>query len=111
MTTPIIRAAVEDDLPVLCVMAKFAAKSYGGKSPDEMRLRTHLGRLIQQEDAAVGVVEIETGLVGFFAAIAVEDPVSAELLVSVLAWWLAPSVRTAQLEQGSWPGPRHSASK
>ena len=65
---PTIRPATLEDAPVLVVMAHYAAISYGGEALDNTRLMAYARRLMTQDNTAVAVVEIETGLVGFLAA-------------------------------------------
>ena len=94
-----IRPAIESDIPAVVVLARRAAVAQGQRAPDRNRLLASAHRLRANAGGALYVVDDARGLSGFLAVLGVEHPLTGDLVVQIIASWLAPWAETLELER------------
>ena len=97
--TSTIRPATSADAPAIVILAERKAVIAGQPTIERDRVLGLAHRLIAEPAGAVYVAADDRNVGGFLAAVGIEHPMTGELEVRVLSWWLAPWAWTAALEQ------------
>jgi GNAT superfamily N-acetyltransferase len=92
-----IRPATLDDVPAMVTMGRrFLSTVYAGRLADHpAQLAALATQLIGHADSLVLVAEAPDGLIGMIAFTAYAHPMSGELTVAEVFWWVEPERRGA----------------